>query len=154
MHDTSWMLFLLKEKTSLLTHKGLNTPMAEVSAIMNSRPLVTVSSDPEEPIVLTPSLLLTQKTESLSAPAGDFQTNDLPIKHWRRVQGLADTFWRRWRREYLTTLQPRRKWHSVRRDLQEGDVVLKDLQAKRTDWSTGLVKTIRSQDGMVRQVLK
>ncbi|XP_051806692.1 uncharacterized protein LOC127534752 [Acanthochromis polyacanthus] len=145
---------LLKKKTSLLTHEGLITLMAEVTAVMNSRPLVPISSDPEEPTVLTPSMLLTHKVESLSAPVGDFDANDLSSKHWRKVQGLADAFWRRWRLEYLATLQPRRKRHAVKRDLQEGDVVLlKDAQAKRTDWSTGLVvKTIPSQDGRVRKV--
>lgn len=99
---------LLKMNTSYLTHEVLTTLMAEVSTIMNSRPLVPISSDPEVPAVLTPSMLLTQKMDTLSAPAGDFDVNDLSSKHWKRVQGFADAFWRRWRQEYLTTLQPRK----------------------------------------------
>ncbi|XP_051239353.1 uncharacterized protein LOC127353832 [Dicentrarchus labrax] len=145
---------LLKTSTSYLTHEVLTTLMAEVIAIMNSRPLVPVSSDPEAPAVLTPSMLLTQKEETLSTPEGDFDANDLSIKHWRKVQGLADAFWKRWRQEYLVTLQPRKKWHTDKRNLQTGDVVLlKDSQARRTEWPTGLiVKTVPSQDDRVRKV--
>ncbi len=46
-----------------LTHDVLTTFMAEVCAIINSRPLVPVSTDPESPLILTPSMLLTQKTD-------------------------------------------------------------------------------------------
>lgn len=145
---------LLKTNTSHLTHEVLTTLMAEVTAIMNSRPLVPISSDPDAPAVLTPSMLLTQKADTLSAPVGDFDVDDLSIKHWKRVQGLVDAFWRRWKQEYLTTLQPRKKWHTDRRNLQVGDVVLlKDSQARRTEWPTGLVvKPVPSKDNMVRKV--
>ncbi|XP_047444585.1 uncharacterized protein LOC125010221 [Mugil cephalus] len=145
---------LLKPSTTHLTHEVLTTLMAEVTAIMNSRPLVPVSSDPEAPAVLTPSMLLTQKADILPAPEGDFDVNNLSIKHWKRVQSLADTFWRRWRQEYLATLQPRKKWRTDRRNLQVGDVVLlKDSQATRSEWPTGLiVKTVPSQDNRIRKV--
>lgn len=43
---------LLKTKTLHLTHEVLVTLMSEVMAIMNARPLVPVSSDPDVPTVL------------------------------------------------------------------------------------------------------
>jgi hypothetical protein len=45
-----------------LTHEVLSTFMAEICAIVNARPIVAVSSDVEDPQVLSPSTLLTQKT--------------------------------------------------------------------------------------------
>lgn len=42
-----------------LTHEMLVTFLAEASAIVNSRPLVPLTSDPDDPTPLTPSLLLT-----------------------------------------------------------------------------------------------
>ncbi|VDI29234.1 Hypothetical predicted protein [Mytilus galloprovincialis] len=54
---------LLNAAGRSLTHDVLNTLMAEVSAIVNSRPLVPVSTDPENPLILTPAMLLTQKTD-------------------------------------------------------------------------------------------
>lgn len=98
--------------------------MAEVSAIVNARPLVPVSSDPDAPEILTPATLLTQKPQQLKPPAGDFNAGDLYSKQWKRVQHLANVFWSRWRKEYLPTLQPRRKWQDKSRNLQEGDLVL------------------------------
>ena len=41
----------------------LATCMTEVTAIVHNRPLVSVSSDPEAPLVLSPSMILTQKCD-------------------------------------------------------------------------------------------
>lgn len=90
----------------------------------------------------------------MTAPSGDFDVNDLSNKHWKRVQALADAFWKRWKTEYLTTLQTQRKWTTEKPNLQVGDVVLmKDSQVKRTEWPVGLViKAFPSQDHRVRKV--
>ncbi len=45
--------------------------MCEVTAIVNARPLVPVSTDPEAPLILTPATLLTQKF-SVLPPPGEF----------------------------------------------------------------------------------
>lgn len=50
---------LLRAGTAPLTHEVLTTLMAEVMAMMNARPLVPVSVDPEMPTLLTPAMLLT-----------------------------------------------------------------------------------------------
>lgn len=144
---------LLKVSPTKLTHEVLITFMAEVSAIVNARPLVPVSTDPDAPFILTPATLLTQKISALPPPKGTF-VEDLFSKQWRQVQCLADTFWHRWRTEYLPTLQKRKKWNKDERDLQEGDVViLKDHQTKRNDWPMGIiVKTFPSSDTRVRKV--
>ncbi|KAL1282373.1 hypothetical protein QQF64_001176 [Cirrhinus molitorella] len=41
---------------SALTHEILSTLMAEVAAKVNARPLIPVSTDPEDPFILTPTL--------------------------------------------------------------------------------------------------
>jgi hypothetical protein len=90
-----------------LTHEVLTTFLAEVCAIVNGRPIVPVSSDPESPLILSPAMLLTQKSDCYPAPVGTFETKDLYKAQWRRVQYLEDTFWQRWNKEYLHTLQTR-----------------------------------------------
>lgn len=137
-----------------LTHEVLTTFLAEVTAIVNSHPLVPVSTDADFPLILTPATLLTQKVGVPSIPLGNFDETDLYNRQWRQVQGLSNVFWHRWKNQYLSTLQGRRKWHSERKNLEVGNLVLlKDGQAKRNHWPMGIVvKTFPSQDGKVRKV--
>ncbi|KAM4593953.1 uncharacterized protein PAE49_010961 [Odontesthes bonariensis] len=145
---------LMQTSPSRLTHEVLSTFMAEVTAIINARPLVPISSDPDSPFLLTPASLLTQKVSTYPPPPGTFDSKDLHRQQWRQVQHLANTFWNRWRREYLPTLQSRSKWQDVRPNLKIGDLVLlKDSEAKRNEWPMALVtKTFPGQDGKVRKI--
>ncbi|KAJ8353216.1 hypothetical protein SKAU_G00207830 [Synaphobranchus kaupii] len=108
----------------------------------------------EAPLILTPSTLLTQKIGVSPPPPGDFTKGDMFKHQWKRVQVLADTFWARWRKEYLNTLQSRQKWHRKKPNLKVGDVVLmKDNQARRNEWPMGIIlKALPSKDGLVRKV--
>ena len=137
-----------------LTHEVLSTLMAEVTAIVNDKPLIPVSNDPEAPEILTPSTLLTQKSSALTAPFGQFTFKDLHNAQWRQVQYLANVFWARWRKEFLPLLQPRRKWQSEQPNLQEGDLVLlRSKEVARNRWPLARVmKAQESADGKVRKV--
>ncbi|XP_051816711.1 uncharacterized protein LOC127537707 [Acanthochromis polyacanthus] len=144
---------LLQNKHTHLTHDVLCTLMAEISAIINARPLVPVSSDSSSPFLLSPAMILTQKP-SLPAPPVNFAEKDLLRAQWRQVQVLANVFWSRWRNEYINTLHSRRKWHKTHRNLQPGDIVmLKQGQAPRNEWPMAVVtSTFPSSDGKVRKV--
>nr|XP_021331373.1 uncharacterized protein LOC110439581 [Danio rerio] len=136
-----------------LTHEVLCTLLAEVTAIINARPLLPVSADPQQPFILSPSVLLTQKT-GVPPPPGDFSDKDLYTKQWRQVQALANQFWTRWSREYLPCLQHRPKWTVPRRNLQVGDLVLlRDKQIARNCWPMARVSAVfPGKDGYVRKV--
>ena len=140
--------------SSQLTHELLVTLMAEVSAIVNARPIALVPTDVDEPQPLSPSMLLTMKTRPVGTSPGVFVPTDLYARRrWRRVQYLADQFWLRWRREYLQSMQPRRKWSSPRQNLTDGDVVLmKEEGTHRNNWPIGrIMEAIQSEDGQVRK---
>lgn len=87
-------------------------------------------------------------------PPGTFDNKDLHRLQWRQVQHLANTFWSKWRREYLPTLQSRSQWQDTRPNLKKGDLVLlKDNQVKRNEWPMALImKTFPDQDGKVRKI--
>lgn len=92
-----------------LTHEVLTTLMAEVCAIVNSRPIAHVCSDPESPVILSPNMLLTQKSGEISTNFVQQDIKDLYKAQWLCVQHLANIFWDRWKKEYLQTLQSRTK---------------------------------------------
>ena len=139
---------------SNLTHDVLVTLMAEVTAIVNSRPIVPVSSDPDNPEVLSPAMLLTSKNQCETDSLGEFDPKNLYRAQWKRVQHLADQFWVKWKREYLNSLQNRRKWNYEQVFLDVGDVVLlKDREVNRNCWPLGRISRVfPSIDNRVRKV--
>ncbi|XP_059830324.1 uncharacterized protein LOC132396632 [Hypanus sabinus] len=141
------------QQRTRLAHEVLCTLMAEVTAIINAQSFLPVSSDPENPFILSPSTLLTQKAGA-PPPPGDFSDKDLYTKQWRQVQALANQFWPRWRQKYLPSLQQRRKWTEPRRNLQVGDLVLlRDKQITRNSWPMArITATFPSEDGHVRKI--
>ncbi|XP_048770227.2 uncharacterized protein LOC125676398 [Ostrea edulis] len=88
-----------------LTRKVLVTFMCEVMAIVNARSLVPVSNDPDNPLVLSPSVMVTQMTKSYAQTFNQINQSDVYKAQWTRVQTLTETFWKRWSREFLQTLQ-------------------------------------------------
>ncbi|XP_073962014.1 uncharacterized protein [Choristoneura fumiferana] len=132
----------------------LSTLMAEVEALVNSRPITHVSTDPNYPEALTPNHFLIG-TSSNGPSFGKYEDVDLSLrKQWRIAQRLTDMFWSRWLKEYLPTLLPRQKWTSERRALRIGDyVLLVEPNLERGSWRHGVVSaTLPGDDGRIRVV--
>ncbi|XP_062607667.1 uncharacterized protein LOC134269481 [Saccostrea cucullata] len=123
---------LLGPKGKHLTHEVLSTLMAEVTAIINSRPITTISNDPELPFVLSPAMLLNQKISGHFSMCMDVDIRDIYKEQWKQVQVLSDLFWQQWKTHYLQNLQSRRKWTSEKTNMKVGDVVVvKDRESAR-----------------------
>ena len=55
--------------------------------------------------------------------------------------------------EYLTSLQPRQKWVSPKRNIQDDIVIVKDDDLPRNQWKLArVVKTSCDADGHIRKV--
>ena len=135
----------------LLSDVELRTLLAEVESIVNNRPITAVSDDPDDCSALTPNHFLLQRATQL--PPGVFVNEDLfSRKRWRKVQFLADHYWKRWIREYVPTLQRRPKWVKSRRNAQIGDLVLlAEDKVVRNRWPMGrVVEVFTGKDGGVR----
>ena len=146
---------LLQQNKKALTHEVLSTLMAEVSAVINSRPITTISSDPESPIILSPNILLTQKQGEVPTISGEFSIKDIYTADWKHVQVLSDMFWNKWQENYLQELQSRQKWCIEKPNIKLGDIVfVKDKGLARNDWPVGVVEeAIKSDDNLVRKAV-
>jgi len=141
-----------------LTADEFVTFLAEAAAIVNATPLTPTSSDPDDPLPITPAQLLHLKDNAGSQVNEFFTDADLLAygsRRWRRVQHLAQQFWQRWRDEYLRTLITRNKWRTTKRSAQPGDVVLlREPNQKRNHWPMAIVKYVKpSKDSHVRTVV-
>ena len=119
------------------------TVFAEVTSILNSRPICSSSDDPKDMEPLTPNHLLLQR-RNLFVPPGIFAKEDVySRKQWRHAQFIANCFWSRWVREYVPMLQHRHKWLLNRRNLAVNDLVLVvDNTLPRCRWLLGRVTKV------------
>nr|XP_055041009.1 uncharacterized protein LOC129428127 [Misgurnus anguillicaudatus] len=134
----------------------LRTFFYEAMAIVNSRPLTIDNlNDPKSPEPLTPNHLLTLKTVQALPPPGKFVREDLYArKRWRHVQYLAEQFWSRWRKEYLSNIATRQCWLTPKRNIQVGDIVLEKAEdLPRNEWRMAeVIETVVDKDNLVRRV--
>ena len=149
---------LLQAHTEVLDEESLLTLMTEAECIVNSRPLsIDTISDPTSVLPLPPMQLLTMKTDVVLPPPGNFTRNDVYCRRrWMRVQYMANLFWKRWKKEYLQSLQPRLKWNKLERNFTIGDVVLVKWEndyCMRNSWPMTIVTEVYPDvEGVVRKV--
>jgi hypothetical protein len=140
-----------------LSYEEFLTLVHEATAIVNSTPLDEIPSD-DDCIPLTPAQLLTLRPNAHPPPLTEFTSNDLHQygrERWRRVQWLAEVFWREWRTQHLQSLQTRHKWLRVNRNFVAGDIVLlQDKNQPRNEWCMARIVTAEpDNDGLVRKVV-
>nr|XP_049701803.1 uncharacterized protein LOC126055663 [Helicoverpa armigera] len=120
-----------------LTFEELATLLAQVEAILNSRPLSPLSSDPTDPTPLTPGHFLVGRplTSLPSAPINTKSPN-----RYQLIEKIRQDFWQRWRREFVAELQQRTKWKTRQHELRVGDlVILKEENVPPLQWRLGRV---------------
>ena len=136
-----------------LRDETLRTFLCEIESILNSRPLTPISSDVRDDPPLSPNDLLLHGGHGVTLPFTVFsQAAGVNKKRWKQAIYLANAFWKRWRSEYLPTLQERQKMLTLRKNMQQGDTVpLVDDAVPRGQWPLGLVEAVRANaDGLVR----
>ncbi|GFS96396.1 integrase catalytic domain-containing protein [Trichonephila clavipes] len=116
-------------------------------------PLGVLSSNPDDPCVLTPGHFLIGKALT-AIPQPTVPDNLRHCDRWRFLTRMTQHFWNRWSSEYLTLLQSRSKWRIVQKNLYIGDLVLiKHDNSPPLQWKLGKVtETFPGKDGKVRVV--
>ncbi|XP_044594852.1 uncharacterized protein LOC123272217 [Cotesia glomerata] len=139
---------------SLLTLEQYSTLLAQIEAILNSRPLTPLNEDPADLAVLTPGhFLIGQSLTAIPEPSlTDLQPARL--SHWEQVQQMVQHFWKRYYQDCIHRYQAISKWHHRRNQIKVGSVVLittEDLPP--TKWPLAKVIAVHpGEDGQIRVV--
>jgi len=105
-------------------NENLVTFFTEVEGTLNSRPLVSISDDVNDFNVITPNSFILGTSTSVFRTSDSKDAELSCRQRWKAVKALTNMFWRRFVREYVPTLQCRRKWNKVQRNFQVNDVVI------------------------------
>ncbi|XP_037296045.1 uncharacterized protein LOC119188381 isoform X4 [Manduca sexta] len=137
---------------SHLTFEELTTLLSQIEAILNSRPLSPMSSDPSDFEPLSPGHFLIGRPVTAPAVADYIDTPTLNLNRYQRIEKTRQHFWARWVREYISEMQIRTKWKTKKPDLKPNTlVVLKQDNIPPLKWSFGrILYTVPGKDGVSR----
>nr|XP_013190109.1 unnamed protein product [Amyelois transitella] len=135
-----------------LTFEELNTTLVQIEAILNSRPLTPLSSDPADCTPLTPGHFLIGRPLT-SLPRHDIKDHfTASLSRFQRIEQLRQHFWARWSKEFVSELQHRTKWQKGNDTLKLGAlVVVKEDHLPPLKWRLGRVIAVHpGSDRIVR----
>ncbi|XP_011313314.1 uncharacterized protein [Fopius arisanus] len=138
----------------LLTFEELTTLLAQIEAVLNSRPLEPLTDDPDDCSALTPGhFLIGQAPTTLPEPSLE-QLNVSRLSRWQLIQQKLQGFWKWWSTGYLQCLQAISKWHHPTHQLRIGSLVLlTDERFPPTKWPLARVTALHpGSDGLTRVV--
>lgn len=138
-----------------LTYEQLLTLLAQIEAILNSRPLYPLTDDPADVQALTPAHFLVGEPLILPPPFEiPKETSSIGIKLWRERQTIIKHIWVRWSDEFLTSLQQRKKWRKERENVRIGQLVLlKSENHPPAHWVMArIIQVFPGPDGLIRDV--
>lgn len=140
---------------TIMTYEEFATLLTSIEAILNSRPLCQLSSDPNDVEALTPGhFLIGGPLNAVPEPSLlDIENNRLT--RWQLHVKMHQDFWRAWSKEYLNELQRRpKKCTTPRENLQVDDIVLiKDDRLPPANWMLArIIRVHPGKDGIVRAI--
>jgi len=140
--------------THIFSYEEFTTLLARIEAVLNSRPLTPMTTDPADLDYLSPGHFLIGQPLLAVPPRTTSESRVNLNQRWKLLDQCHQAFWRRWATEYLTSLQGRSKWRKETPNVNVDDmVVIVDNQAPPLMWRLGRVSEILpGQDGVVRVV--
>jgi hypothetical protein len=141
--------------SACLTFNQLAVLLIEIEGIVNNRPLALVFDDPDDLTPITPFELINgRKLDQMPDP--NKQQNVTTFPHlWRKRQSVLNSFWKKWKKDYLLSQNLRKKWNTpTTQDLLGRCVLINDDNMSRNTWHMGrIIDTFPSKDGLIRTVL-
>ncbi|GFT75660.1 integrase catalytic domain-containing protein [Trichonephila clavipes] len=120
---------------SNLTLEEFITSLAEIEAVLNSRPLSPLSSDFDDFETLSPGHFLIGRPVMAIVEPELINVKENRLTRWQRVNWLSQQIWKVWKRNYLNDLQERSKWRFSKNNVEIGTLVLiKNESLPGTKW--------------------
>ena len=140
-------------RDKLFTEECLSTFFCEVESISNQRLSTPISDDVNDLKAVTPSHFIIGSSENTVPGVFDKQEIDYRRK-WRSVQAAAGLFWNRWKKDYLPSLNLRKKCTQKNRNFRVGDlVIISSNRVPRSHWLMGrIIEVYSGHDGVARSV--
>ncbi|XP_029054187.2 uncharacterized protein LOC114881533 [Osmia bicornis bicornis] len=136
---------------ALLTFEESITLLAQIEAILNSRPLEPLSDDPDDVSALSPGhFLIGSPPNAVPVPT----LLDISVNRLQLLQPRLQQFWRLWSTQYLQRLQAISKWHHPSNEIKLGSLVLiTDERLPPGKWPMARVLSLMpGNDGLTRVV--
>jgi hypothetical protein len=136
-------------------YQELGTILVEIEGIVNARPLVPVSDDPNDPPPIKPESFL--KPPIVGSHQPKFKTVNQGrnlVETFRLRRRILNEFWDRWSRTYLRSLHPWRSGTAEEnvKGPRVGDLVLVENETRgRYQWPFARIESlIKGRDGVCR----
>ena len=137
-----------------MTYEELSTAMIEIEAILNSRPISPLSSDPNDLEALTPAhFIIGASLKSLPERSLDCRKIE-HLDNWSRITATKQRFWQQWSHDYLNELQCRTKWtNGCPNAVVDTLVIIHEDNLPPQKWRMGrIINCIKGRDDKVRVV--
>ncbi|XP_064542092.1 uncharacterized protein LOC135431089 [Drosophila montana] len=125
------------------TFEELNTAVVEIEAVLSSRPLSPLSSDPNDFSALTAGHFLNGDAPR-ALPEREIVTNNISnLDRYEQITAVKQQFWRRWSAEYVNELRARTKWTSASPNLTvDSMVIIHEDNTPPLHWKLGRVESV------------
>jgi len=137
-----------------LTFEEACTLLAEIEAILNSRPITEISTDPESLEALTPGHFLIGNQPRILDDVDQTEIIQNRLSRWQLITKMSQQFWKRWHREYLQGLIIKKGKQGKPVEIREGMLVLLfEDNCPPTRWPLArIVEVHKGKDEKVREV--
>ena len=150
---------------ALLSYEEIQTTLAEIQIVLNTRPLTYVSDQITDNAAITPSTLMYGNPVSCLPPVNLIKPEFIPLdsqfssRRLKYLERLQNEFWSRFTKEYFNFLSESHFISRSRADYsnkfpKKGDIVLlKENNKKRYQWKIGRIENVfEGRDGKIRSL--
>ncbi|XP_058449082.1 uncharacterized protein LOC131429049 [Malaya genurostris] len=137
--------------TANMNFEEYTTILSRIEAVLNSRPITPMSTDPTDIQPLTPGHFLVGRPLSDIPEPNIIDRKETTLSRWQRQTQMVQHFWARWSHDYITTLQNRNKWHKRFLVKPGFMVIIREDNLPTMQWRLGrIINAIPGPDGLVR----